>query len=96
MGYYIQGPAKCKAQYIVSEYDGEIIAEPKYFNMLPVDKALVCVVDNGAWEAAGYCHNEKEFNMFANPRDRRPRKWLIIDKNKAIELAGYPKAVGVL
>lgn len=89
MGFYIQGPAKSKAQYIVSEYDGKIIACPKKFADIAPDKALICVVDNGAFEAAGYCFGEREFTAFSNPDDIRPKTWLVMDKNKAEELSGY-------
>lgn len=38
---------------------------------------LVCVMDNGAFEAAGYAFNEREFQAFARP-DGRHKTWLIV------------------
>ena len=91
MGYYIQGPATGKAQFIVTEYDGVIIPEPKSFDSIANDQALVSVVGNGAWEAAAYCYNAKEFEGFADPSDLRPKIWLVMDKDLAEELSGYKR-----
>jgi hypothetical protein len=89
MGYYIQGPAKCKTQYIVSEYDGKIIPTPESFGDIPQDKGLICVVNNGYFEAAGYCFSAREFEAFSSPTDNRPKTWLIMDRELAEELSGY-------
>ena len=89
MGYYIEGPNKSKAEFIVSEYDGKIIPCPKEFNDIPKDKGLICVVDNGPFEAAGYCYDEREFQAFSNPKDLRPKKWLMIDRKTVNSLTHY-------
>lgn len=36
---------------------------------------MVCVVDNGIFEAAGYAYDEREFNVFTYP-DGRPKIFL--------------------
>ena len=89
MGFYIQGPLTSKAAFIVSEYDAKIIPQPSKFSDVPVGKALICVVSNGPFEAAGYCFSEREFEVFSDPNDDRPKKWLIMDESKAKELTGY-------
>lgn len=38
---------------------------------------LVCVVDNGYFQAAGYCYSQGEFNAFTEPSDHRPKTWLL-------------------
>ena len=99
MGYYIQGPNKSKAQYIVSEYDGKIVPAPEKFSDVPADKAIICVVDNGPFEAAAFAYDEREFDAFKgdeNGHDRRPRKWVIMDRAKAIELTGYDREAGAV
>lgn len=88
MGFYIQGPSKGKAPFIVSEYDAKYLPQPHKFSDISEDKALICVVENSFFEAAGYCFNEKEFECFSDPSDRRPKQWLIMDKAKAEELSG--------
>ena len=89
MGYYIEGPAKGKAPCIKSEYDGEFISCPSSFDEVPEDKALICVVDNGFFEAAGYCFSQGEFDAFTFS-DPRPKQWMLMDKLKAQELSGFP------
>jgi hypothetical protein len=91
MGFYSEGPATSKAPFIVSEYDGEIIPQPERFEDIPADKALICVVDNVFFEAAGYCFSAREFEAITGADDIRPKKWLIMDKSKAEKLSGYSK-----
>lgn len=54
----------------------------------------VCLVNNGAFTAAGICYSEKEFIAFGRS-DERPKKWflvLISDLLKVSpELPGYLK-----
>jgi len=88
MGYYIDGPAKGKAVFIKGKYGADIISTPAVFNV-PAGKALICVVDNGPFEAAAYCFNVREFKAFSDHADPRPKKWLLMDRSKAEELTGY-------
>jgi hypothetical protein len=88
MGFYIQCLSdKCKAQYLVSEYSAKIIPKPKKFLDIDADKAIICVIDNGEWEAAGFCYCEMEFKRFSND-DGRKKVWLIMDKNIVNKLTG--------
>ena len=89
MGYYIQVPNNHnKAQQIEELHGGMILPKiPDYAN-IPESKALICIIDNGTFEAAGFAYDEKEFNVFASP-DSRPRTWLIMDRKKACKLTGY-------
>jgi len=89
MGFYIQVPQhKGKAQQIVELYEGRIIPCPNRFEDIPPNKAIICVVDNGLFEAAAFCYNQDEFRVFSAP-DRRPIDWVVIDHKKACELSGY-------
>ena len=92
MGYYIQTPgiALGKAAYLVEEDGAETIPMPLSFTDIPEDRALVCVVSNGAFEAAAYVYNEAEFYDFNLPEDRRPRIWLTMPLERAQELSDYP------
>ena len=83
MGYYISGPIVGKADYIVEKFEGELIPQPQAFSEVPDDKALICVVSNGEFEAAGYAFSEREFEAFTLPSDHRPKQWLLIDKKRA-------------
>jgi len=92
MGYYIQTPGHNtgKAQRICEEHqEAFIIPRPTVFAKVPDNMGLVCVIDNGLFDAAGYCYNLREFLEFSNPDDTRPKTWLLMDKKKAEKLSGY-------
>lgn len=89
MGYYIQTKRNLnKAQQLVDDFDGEIIERPKSFQDIPEDKALVVVVENGLFDAAGYAFDEEEFECFSNPDGRR-KKYVLMDKQQVNEMTGF-------
>jgi len=89
MGYYIQTYCNVgKADELVKRHVAIRIATPKSFRDISVDKALICVVENGFFDAAGYCYDESEFNAFVEPDGRR-KHWLLMDKDFAEKLSGY-------
>ncbi len=96
MGFYIEtGTSRGKADILIRQY-GASPVWPVWtvwpvFKDIDENKALICVVDNGFFEAAAYCFSEQEFEAFNDPSDPRPRKWLIMDKNVAEKLSGYRK-----
>jgi len=68
MGYYIQTPGLHinKADKLVENYGARIIPQPTSYNQILKDnKAYICVVSNGSFEAAAYCYDEEEFIMEA-------------------------------
>lgn len=85
MGYYINNnskgellPSKGKALELLNDGGGRI-KEPRY------QGNLICIVDNGAFDAAVYCYCHAEFHYFL--MDSRPKQW--ITHPKAKELANY-------
>jgi hypothetical protein len=50
---------------------------------------LVCVVENGVFDAAAYAFDEEEFLVFADPHDTRRKRWLIVPN--AAKLSGYER-----
>lgn len=44
---------------------------------------LICVVDNGPFQAAAYCFSEKEMQDFSY-EDGRPKTWMIHPKAKEL------------
>lgn len=81
MGYYInqingkQLPARGKVKSLLAE--GAITTDSSFKDN------LICVVDNGPFEAAAYCYSQNERDAFAYP-DGRPKTWLIVDNAKEI------------
>lgn len=89
MGYYIEVPEKKgKAQQIVELYGGRIVSSPPSFEDITPNEAIICVVDNGRFEAAGFAYNQDELYVFSH-MDGRPRTWVIMNRRKACELTGY-------
>lgn len=85
MGYYVNKLSngrdllpKGKANALVN--DGGTIVDGSSFQ-----PNLICVVDNGFFEAAGFAYSEKEYQEFK--ATSRPKVWLI--HPKAPELSGY-------
>lgn len=74
MGYYVEVPEpKGKAQQLVDSYGAEILKRmPARFEDVPEGKALICVVDNGPFEAAGLCCSAEEFESFDAPDEAGP------------------------
>jgi hypothetical protein len=56
--------------------------------IIPQDssKVLVCVVNNGPFEAAGIIDNEDELNRWLDFQDARPKVWLKMEKEQAFKL----------
>jgi len=94
MGYYIETPRNknkaaqiCEACPEASMLD---LADTFKFSDVPADKALICIVDNGPFEAAAFCYSEREFEEFAR-EDGRLKVWLVMSREKAEKLSGYKK-----
>lgn len=84
MGRYVQGPTHGKAQFIVDNYNGEIVPKPASFSAIPEGKALVIVCNHGPFETAAYAYSEGEFEAFTRPDDYRPKTYVLVDAEKAI------------
>lgn len=90
MGYYIEVPNnKGKAQQLADLHRATILPQrPESFEDAPEGTAIICVVDNGPFEAAALCYSREEFVEFARP-DGRPQTWLLMSQRLAYDLAGY-------
>lgn len=83
MGLYIQtSEATGKAAYLVNNHDAKIVTRPSNYYDIPEGQTLICVAHNGMFDVAGIMFNEREFLDFSNPRDSRPKTWLLIDSTR--------------
>ena len=93
MGYYIQTPLRKQkaAQLCAANKEAAVIPQPRSFADVSMTLGLICIVDNGPFEAACFCHNEREFLDFLDPTDPRPKVWLIMNRRKAEIQSGFAK-----
>lgn len=93
MGLYLQTPLpKNKAVQLCAEYsDARIIPKPETFDEIPDELALLCVVDNGPFEACAYVETQRDFDDFSDPTDPRPMVWMVMNKEKVIGILNLQK-----
>lgn len=91
VGYYIETPvAQAKAAWLVGNDKASPCPHPPgSISELDEDHILVCVVENGPFDAAGVCHNDRELERFNDPRDLRPKTWLVMERGVALEMAPW-------
>lgn len=95
MGFYINQTTKRKLGAIgkadaLIEDEGAIEL-PFPPDTLPTDKGIVCVVNNGPFEAAAFAYSQREMEAFNDTEDRRVKRWLVMDLQRAKELSGYSR-----
>jgi hypothetical protein len=95
MGYYIETPiATSRALQLASMYDAEVVERPESINDIPRGKTLICVVQNGMFDAAAIVYSDYELDAFSQPGDPRPRTWMLMDREDVVE--ANPHVAGVL
>ena len=92
MEYYIRVPRNHdKATQIIKLYGGKISSKPPLWQDLKPEEAVICVVDNGAFEAAAFAYSEAELKEFSDPSDDRPKTWVIMDRIQAEDLTHFTR-----
>lgn len=90
MGFYIQGPNNLKADYLIQNHQAKVVSQTDAKMLVEKDEeAVVCVVENGPFDAAGLAFNLRELEAFTLDSDPREKTFLVMNKEKAHELAGY-------
>ena len=93
MGYYIETETPHeKAVQLVRDYGAKVVSREEADKAMDnSDLAVIVVLDNGFFDAAGFAYNRREFDAFACPtkNDTRPRTFLTMNRQKVIEMTGY-------
>jgi len=84
MGYYIETPLHLNKSSQLATLHGATVTTPSF--PPPSGKVLVCVVQNGPFDAAGIAYDKDEFDCFNSSDDFRPKTWLLMDKDIVISL----------
>jgi hypothetical protein len=93
MGYYINQDGKGNNLPVSGKFDALVKsgdakpAFPTPFSEIPSGKALLCVVDNGVFDAVAYAYSESELRYFM--QDGRGLLWLEMDKELAERLSDF-------
>jgi hypothetical protein len=81
----LPGP-RGKLDRLISQYRAEVLAGPPGgLDEVPTGKALVCVSDQGDYEAAGYILTETEFATWTD-HDDPDNTWLLMERETADRL----------
>lgn len=92
MGLYLQAPQNFgKLDFLLELLGGSRIDAPDEWMSELDEDCLICVVDNGVFQAAGICVDEAEFRVFAEATDLRPKEWALIPR---VEVVKYLRAGG--
>lgn len=91
MGLYVLDagthPPKGKADTLVEMGALTVLGQPRSFAEVPSEMYAICVVDNGAWEAAGVAYDEYQFERFLAPDPNgRSKHWLFLPRETVEEL----------
>ena len=90
MGYYIEtGTNTGKAKIIAEQYNGVVVSQDEAAAALNAGEGVIVVVDNGLFEAAAFAFDLKEFEVFTDPFDVRPKTFVVIDREVAKTAARY-------
>ena len=91
MGYYIQGPNIGKVDFLLKNHDAIMLESAvQAREAFKEGFGVVCVVDNGPFEAAAFAFSEDELEVFARP-DHRPKTWLAMDRKLVEKLSGFDR-----
>lgn len=87
MGYYVNPPGVPKEEWLLSHGKAAQAIAPD--GPPPEGRAWVCIVNNGAFTAAGVVYSQGELEAFSEPGDRRPKMWVQVPKDDlTIEVVG--------
>lgn len=95
MGFYLEPPVmRGKADWLIRNFGAREISlsEAKEIVSDSQEEAVICVVDNGPFEAAGFCYDHQEMWSFTQPDDPRPKRWLAAPREAVIEASGFKGA----
>jgi len=82
---------KGKTKAILEDCNGkELSVEPPSFDEVPEGKALIAIIDNGAFEEAWFVFDQDEFEHFKS--DESQKKYLLIERKLAERLSGFEES----
>lgn len=81
MGCYINPPHQAKEIWLAHNALEELTEGQVRGRKWTEDPLVVCLVDNGAFSAAGIAFSLNELQIFLS-RDHRPKLWFLVERKK--------------
>jgi hypothetical protein len=80
VGYYIN-PKQCSKEYWLESFGTRITEhDAKAHSATRGNTLVVCLVDNGAFTAAGIAYDDRERDAFSRP-DGRHKVWYLVNRD---------------
>lgn len=79
MGCYVNPPVTSKEVWLLENGRRVLASECK----ITETEVPVCLMNNGAFTAAGVAFNRNELNAFNRPEDPRPKVWFMVSREAA-------------
>lgn len=86
--FYINPPNGQRKEDWLDEHCEEMLLAPPDWPLPDESKALVCLVANPHFTAAGVVDDQRDYDAFADPNDLRFKAWFVVDRSALREL-GY-------
>lgn len=89
MGIYLQCPeAKGKVDFLIREHKAQELVGATPLTLPEKDSGMevVCVIDNGLFEAAGFAYSSRELQEFVFDGTSRPRRFLLVPSEECLKL----------
>lgn len=84
MGFYIDPPYCSKEKWLANNAV-RVLGDSYSYLKNPL-YALVVLVDNGPFTAAGIAFSQREFEAFNDPNDKRPKCLFAVERKKLFEV----------
>lgn len=91
MGIYVNPSDMLKELWMLK--NGEEVLPHELPDKAPVgdaDSRLVCLVNNGGFNAAAVAFSQDEYMVFRDPSDRRFKVWFSVPREKLLEVVPQP------
>lgn len=96
MGSYVNPQGQSKEAWLNSNCSsGPLSAIRPWDAELYQENLPVCLVDNGPFTAAAIAYNEREFNDFNDPNDRRYKVWYIVSISRLMQVSDLSRYIKV-
>ena len=94
MTIYLNPPKMSKEAFLQKHGESVLESDVELYNLDKHDTVcLVCLVNNGSFNAAGILHGQRDREDFTSPSDPRPRAFFRVPTSAINEEGGPDRAV---